>query len=158
MSSDRIILEHRKPLSLSKAHKRLAAFIDLQLAAQPTLSSSAATAGTSVDDAATAAQLRAVDRVKVDDHILYQLQRIRQAIDEERQREKVADSREGQQDGSRRETAGKKRQRDEDKEQAAAAVDTDDADNLVESSVSSSSSKQKKIKDKKRKSTALTCG
>ena len=82
MSSDRLILEHRKPLSLSRAHKRLAAFLDRQTSAQPALPLSP------VDDAATAAHLRAVDRVKVHDHIAFQLATIRDAVLEDRQREK----------------------------------------------------------------------
>ena len=91
MSSDRLLLEHRKPLSLSRAHKRLAAFVDRQIAAQPTLPSQSTQLTNTlspVDEVHSGAQLRAVDRVKVADHILYQLTRIRESIEEERQREK----------------------------------------------------------------------
>ena len=147
MSSDRLILEHRKPLSLSKAHKRLAAFIDLQIAAQPTLPGSGAVAGQSaVDESSAGLQLRAVDRVKVHDHILFQLQRIREAILDERQREKGS--------GHTGEQAS-----------VDAAVDrrrVQEADNVVQSSSSSSSEmsdsgraeRSKSEKSKKRKSTA----
>ena len=143
MSSDRLILEHRKPLSLSKAHKRLAAFIDLQIAAQPTLPGSGAAAGQSaVDDSSAGLQLRSVDRVKVHDHILFQLQRIREAMLEERQREKGSGHTGEQADGG-------------------AAVDraqVEEADNVVQSSGSVSgggrTERGKSKKSKKRKSTA----
>ena len=104
MSVDRLVLDQRAPLSLSKAHKRLAAFLDRQLASQPTLPT-AADAISAVDDETSGATLRAVDRVKVADHVIYQLNSIAAAILQERGREKAArhagGTAIGREDGSR---------------------------------------------------------
>ena len=128
MSSDRLLLEHSKSLSLSKAHRRLSSFVEQQLLAGPSLSASAISA---VDDAASGAQLRAVDRVKVPDHIMYQLTRIRDSMDEERRREKG----QAQTDGVR---------------QAA------EAENEVDGSSGRREGRSKQKKSKKRKSSAVT--
>ena len=184
MSSDRLILEHRKPLSLSKAHKRLAAFIDQQIAAQPTLSSNPTglllsillflvsrrpvSSGRCSDSGAAAcsgpSEGGRPHSLPADAHP----RRHRRGAAEGEGHKGVKQQQhveEQQHDvASAAAAVGKKRRRDTDAPAAAAAVDADAGDNLVQSSISSGSGSSKKKKkegktkdkkDKKRKSTAL---